>query len=122
MVRWFQPLAVDHCSRSSISVITKEEPPRAFWATGRRRTHTTADRRIRKVGTRCYRPNMSVRKTSVALEEATAQAAPEAAARNGISLSSWPADLKHSCPAFLPAATYDHLPKRWLGTPAVCSQ
>ena len=32
---------------------------------------------------------MSVRKISVALEESTAQAAAEAAARHGVSLSSW---------------------------------
>jgi hypothetical protein len=38
---------------------------------------------------RCYRFTMSVRKISVALDETTAQAAADAAARNGVSLSSW---------------------------------
>jgi predicted HicB family RNase H-like nuclease len=48
-----------------------------------------AEYRSCKVGTRCYRIDMSVRKISVALDEGTAKAASEAAARNGVSLSSW---------------------------------
>ena len=37
----------------------------------------------------CYRISMSVRKISVALEQDIAQAATEAAALRGVSLSSW---------------------------------
>ncbi len=38
---------------------------------------------------RCYHGVMAVRKISVALNERTAQAASEAAAHHGVSLSSW---------------------------------
>lgn len=41
------------------------------------------------VGKRCYRDTMTVRKLSVALEEAVASGASRAAERRGMSLSGW---------------------------------
>ena len=41
------------------------------------------------VGSRCYRPGMSVRKLSVALDERIAESASRAATAAGMSLSAW---------------------------------